>query len=141
MPITEAHAGRRYPPCDPYQVSAAKIAEFAAALGDDNPRYRGESPMAPPTFAAVLSAQAWDQLFSDPELELSLERIVHGDQRFTFIRPLHAGDVVIATVTIDKVRVRAGSELVTATVDMASRDGEPICTAQATFAHAREVPA
>ena len=141
MPITEAHAGRRYPPCDPYQVSAAKIAEFAAALGDDNPRYRGESPMAPPTFAAVLSAQAWDQLFSDPELELSLERIVHGDQRFTFIRPLHAGDVVIATVTIDRVRVRAGSELITATVDMASRDGEPICTAQATFAHAREVAA
>ena len=139
MPITEAHAGRRYPPCDPYQVSAAKIVEFAAALGDDNPRYRGESPMAPPTFAAVLSARAWDQLFSDPELELSLERIVHGDQRFTFMRPLHAGDVVIAIVTIDRVRVRAGSELITATVDMASRDGEPICTAQATFAHAREV--
>jgi acyl dehydratase len=141
MPITEAHAGRRYPPCDPYQVSAAKIAEFAAALGDDNPRYRGDSPMAPPTFAAVLTAQAWDQLFSDPELELSLARIVHGDQRFTFMRPLHAGDVVIATLTIDKVRVRAGSELITATVDMASRDGEPICTAQATFAHAREVAA
>ena len=92
--------------------------------------------MAPPTFAAVISARGWDQLFSDPELELSLERTVHGDQRFTFMRPLHAGDVVIATVTIDKVRVRSGSELISATVDIASRDGEPICTAQATFAHA-----
>jgi acyl dehydratase len=138
MPITEAHAGRRYPPCDPYEVSAAKITEFATALGDDNPRYRGESPMAPPTFAAVISARGWDRLFSDPELELSLERIVHGDQRFRFIRPLHAGDVVIATAMIDKVRVRSGPELISATVDIASRDGEPICTAQATFAHARE---
>jgi acyl dehydratase len=138
MAITEAHTGRRYPPCDPYQVSAAKIAEFAAALGDDNPRYRGESPIAPPTFAAVIAARAWEQLFGDPDLALFVARIVHGDQRFTFIRPLHAGDVVIATVTIDKVRVRGGSELITATVDMASRDGEPICTAQATFAHARE---
>ena len=64
---------------------------------------------------------------------------MHGDQRFTFLRPLHAGDVVIATVTIDKVRVRSGSELISATVDIASRDGEPICTAQATFAHARDV--
>jgi acyl dehydratase len=141
MAITEAHAGRRYPPCDPYQVSAAKITEFATALGDDNPRYSGESPMAPPTFAAVISAQAWDRLFSDPELELSLERIVHGDQRFTFMRPLRAGDVVVGTVTIDKVRVRSGSELISATVDIASRDGEPICTAQATFAHAREAAA
>ena len=56
MAITEAHAGRRYPPNDPYQVSAAKIAEFATALGDDNPRYRGDSPIAPPTFAVVIAA-------------------------------------------------------------------------------------
>ena len=108
MAITEAHAGRRYPACDPYQVSAAKIAEFATALGDDNPRYRDDSPIAPPTFAAVISAQAWNQLFSDPELELAVERIVHGDQRFTFHRPFRAGDVVIATVTIDKVRCAQG---------------------------------
>jgi hypothetical protein len=141
MAITEAHAGRRYPPCDPYQVSAAKITEFATALGDDNPRYRGDSPMAPPTFAAVISAPAWNQVFSDPELDLSLERIVHGDQRFTFMRPLHAGDVVIAIVRIDKVRVRSGSELISATVDITSREGEPVCSVQATFAHAREAAA
>jgi len=141
MAITEAHAGRRYPPCDPYQVSAAKITEFATALGDDNPRYRGESPMAPPTFAAVISAPAWNQVFSDPELEISLERIVHGDQRFTFMRPLHAGDVVIATVRIDKVRVRSGSELISATVDITGREGELVCSAQATFAHTREAAA
>jgi hypothetical protein len=138
MPITESHAGRRYPPSDPYQVSAAKIAEFATALGDDNSRYRGESPIAPPTFAAVIAAPAWNQLFSDPELELSLDRIVHGDQRFTFSRPFRAGDVVIATTTIDRVRIRAGSELISATVDMSGRDGDQICSAQATFSHARQ---
>jgi hypothetical protein len=141
MAITEAHAGRRYPPCEPYHVSAAKITEFAAALGDDNPRYRDESPIAPPTFAAVISAQAWDQLFGDPELELSLDRVVHTDQRYTFHRPLRTGDVVIATLVIDKVRIRAGSELVSATVDISDRDSELICTAQATFFHTPEVPA
>jgi acyl dehydratase len=139
MSITEAHGGRRYPPCDPYHVSAAKIAEFATALGDDNPRYRGESPIAPPTFAAVITARGWEKLFGDPELALSLARVMHGDQRFSFTRPMHAGDVVIATATIDKVRIRSGSELISASVDIASRDGELICTAHATFAHAREV--
>jgi acyl-coenzyme A thioesterase PaaI-like protein len=39
------------------------------------------------------------------------------------------------------VRVRSGSELISATVDITSRDGEPICMAQATFAHAREAAA
>jgi acyl dehydratase len=138
MAITEAHAGRRYPACDPYQLSAAKIAEFAAALGDDNPRYRGDSPIAPPTFATVISAHAWDQLFGDPELELARNRVVHADQRFSFVRPLRTGDKVIATLTIDKVRVRAGSELVSTTVDISSTDAEPICFSHATFLHTRE---
>jgi acyl dehydratase len=141
MAITEAHAGRSYPPCNPYHVSAAKITEFATALGDDNPRYRGDAPIAPPTFAAVISAHAFDQLFGDPELELSLDRVVHADQRYTFLQPLRAGDVVIATLVIDKVRIRQGSELVSATVNISDRDAEPVCTAQATFLHAREVPA
>ena len=139
MPITEAHAGRRYPPTDPYPVSAAKIAEFAAALDDDNPRYRGESAIAPPTFAALIASPAWRRIFDDPELELSVERIVHGDQRFTFMRPLHADDIVVATVSIDKVRIRGGAELISATVDITGHDAEPICTAQATFSHARQV--
>jgi len=141
MAITEAHAGRRYPACDPYQVSAAKIAEFAAALGDDNPRYRGESPIAPPTFATVISAPALAQLFGDPELELSLDRVVHADQRFSFIRPLRTGDVVIATLTIDKVRLRTGSEMVSATVNISSLHDEAICSSHATFLHARKTPA
>ena len=45
---------------------------------------------------------------------------MHADQRFSFVRPLRTGDMVIATLTIDKVRVRAGSELVSATVDISS---------------------
>ena len=141
MAITEGHAGRRYPPCDPYQVSAAKITEFATALGDDNPRYRGDSPIAPPTFAAVITARALDQLFGDPELELSFDRVVHADQRYTFLRPLRAGDVVIATLVIDKVRIRQGSELVSATVDISDRDAEPVCTAQATLLHSPKASA
>ena len=56
MAISEAHAGRRYPPTEPYEVSAAKIAEFAAALGDDNPRYCGPELIAPPT------RTPWDSL-------------------------------------------------------------------------------
>ena len=76
MAISEAHAGRRYPPTAPYAISAAKIAEFARALGDDNPAYAGDFPVAPPTFAAVISAPAWQQMFDDSELELALASIL-----------------------------------------------------------------
>ena len=138
MPITADHAGRRYPPTAPYEVSAAKIAEFARALGDDNPAYFGADPIAPPTFVAVISSAAWESMFDDPELGLALRRIVHGDQRFTYQRPLRPGDTVQATLTIDRVRNRGASDIISSSVEVETLDGELICTAAATFFHAHE---
>ena len=137
MPITEAHAGRSYPPTAPYPVSAAKIAEFAAALGDDNPRYQGADAIAPPTFTALVSAAAWESMFADAELDLALRRIVHGDQRFRYHRPVRAGDQITAALTIEKVRVRAGSEILTCSVRVQTVAGEEICTTSSTFFHSR----
>lgn len=138
MPITADHAGRRYPPTAPYEVSAAKIAEFARALGDDNPAYFGPDPIAPPTFVAVISSAAWESMFDDPELGLALRRIVHGDQRFTYQRPLRSGDTVQAALTIDRVRNRGASDIISSSVAVETPDGELICTAAATFFHAHE---
>ncbi len=139
MPISEAHVGRTYPPTPPYEVSAAKIVEFAAAIGDPNPAYAGESPIAPPTFVAVVAARAWDRLFDDPDLGLALHRVVHGDQAFTYTRPLRAGDVITATLRIDRVRVRGPVEFVGVTVDVATAAGEPVCATTSTLVHTREV--
>jgi acyl dehydratase len=136
MPISEAHVGRSYPATAAYEVSRAKIAEFARALGDPaNPAYTGPSPVAPPTFAVVLAAAAWDAMFDDPELELSLSRTVHADQRFTWYRPLRAGDLVQAVLTIEKVRARGTTVIITVSVLLATVDGEALCTADSTLMH------
>jgi acyl dehydratase len=138
MPISEVHAGRSYPATAPYQVSAAKIAEFASALGDASPAYAGPDAIAPPTFVAVVSAAAWESMFADDDLDLALRRIVHGDQRFAYTRPVRAGDVITATLTIDKVRARAGSEIISCSVLVQTVDGDEICTASSTFFHSRQ---
>jgi acyl dehydratase len=136
--ISESHAGRSYPPTEPYEVTAVKIAEFAAALGDDNPAYRGADPVAPPTFAAVIAGRAWEALWADQELGLELRRIVHGDQRITHNRPLRAGDRVTATLTIDKVRTRGTVDMINSSVRLETSAGEEVCTASSTFLHNRE---
>jgi acyl dehydratase len=138
MAISEQHAGRSYPPTAPYEVSAAKIAEFAAAIGDDNPAYRGAHPVAPPTFVAVISSAAWEAMFDDPELGLALRRIVHGDQRFNYERPLRPGDRVTAALTIDKVRVRGAADIISSSVRVTDEGGELVCLASSTFFHSRE---
>lgn len=137
MPITPEHAGRTYPPAPPYRVSRAKIAEFAQALGEDNPAHFGDDPIAPPTFAAVIAAQAWDALFSDHELGLALNRTMHGDQSFEIIRPLREGDDVVATLTIERVRNRGALEIINVLVDLAV-EGETVCSSRSTLMHTRE---
>ena len=138
MAIAEQHAGRTYPPTPPYEVSTAKIAEFATAIGDDNPAYRGDAAIAPPTFVAVISSAAWDSMFDDPELGLALRRTVHGDQRFRFKRPLRPGDRVSAALTIDKVRVRGAADFISSSVRVTDQDGDLVCVASATFVHSHE---
>lgn len=133
--ISESHIGRTYPPTAPYVVSAAKVAEFAAALGDgDNPAYAGTDAIAPPTFAVVLSSAAWGAMFDDAELELSLSRTVHTDQRFTWTRPLRVGDEVTATLSIEKLRARGTSAFITLTVALDAA-GERVCDATSTLLH------
>lgn len=136
MPISDEHVGRSYPATAPYQVSRAKITEFATALDDGaNPAYAGPAAVAPPTFAVVLASAAWDAMFDDPELGLSLSRTVHVDQRFTWARQLRAGDEVSATLTIEKVRARGATAIITIAVALATTAGEALCTATSTLLH------
>ena len=141
MAIAQEHVGRTYPPTEPYEVTAVKVAEFASALGDADPCYAGATAVAPPTFAAVLAATAWQAMFDDPELGLALRRVVHGDQRFDLHRVLRVGDLVTATLTIDKVRVRESADVIGASVAIRTLDDEPVATAVATFFHSREANA
>ena len=137
MPITSEHAGRSYPAAPAYRVSSAKIAEFAAALGDGNPAYAGPDAIAPPTFAALIAAQAWGALFEDSELGLALHRTMHTDQTFTFTRPLRGGDEVTAVLSIERVRNRGALDMVTVVVDLLV-DETSVCAARSTLMHTRE---
>lgn len=137
MPITPEHSGRSYPPVQPYRVSRAKIHEFAAALGEQSPWCLGDDPVAPPTFAALIAASAWEVLFDDPELGVALNRTIHADQSFTYQRPLREGDDVVAQLTIEKVRNRGNLDIITISVEL-SIEGEPVCTARSTLIHTRE---
>ena len=47
MPIDPSHAGRTYPPTEPYEVGVEKIREFADAIGDPNPAYRDREAAKP----------------------------------------------------------------------------------------------
>ncbi|CCG05154.1 FAS1-like dehydratase domain-containing protein [Blastococcus saxobsidens] len=138
MTLDRELVGRSYPPSAVYEVGRAKIAEFAAAVGADDPVHRDPAAahaaghpdvVAPPTFAIVVSLEAAFVVLGDPEVGLDYSRVVHGEQKFTHHRPIRAGDRLVATTTIDAARSVAGNDLLTARVELATEDGEAVCTA------------
>ena len=137
MALDRALVGRSYPPSAVYEVGRAKIAEFAAAVAADDPvhtdtvaaRAAGHPDViAPPTFAIVVSLGAAMAVLDDPDVGLDYSRVVHGEQKFTHHRPVRAGDRLVATTTIDAARTVAGNDLLTARVDLATEEGEAVCT-------------
>jgi acyl dehydratase len=142
VPLDQSFVGRKYPPTPPYEVGREKIREFADAIGDSNPAYRDvevaralgyPDVIAPPTFPVVLSMRAGAQVVGDPELGLDYGRVVHGEQRFVYVRPVRAGDRLIVTVSVESIRSAAGNDLLTTRGDVATVDGEPVLTAYSTL--------
>lgn len=142
MPLDASLTGKTYPPTEPYEVGREKVREFAAAIGDPDAAYRDEQVarqlghpdvVAPPTFAVVVAFRALDVIVADPDLGLDYSRVLHGDQRFTYTRPVRAGDRLSATATIDTIRAAAGNDLLTVRSEIATVDGEHVCTATTIF--------
>jgi acyl dehydratase len=138
MALDQELVGRSYPPSAVYEVGRVKIAEFAAAIGEDDPVHRDADAaraagypdvIAPPTFAIVLTLEAANVVLGDPQVSLDYSRVVHGEQRFTHTRPIRAGDRLVATTTIEAVRSVAGNDMLTTRVDLATEDGEAVCSA------------
>ena len=142
MALDQSFVGRKYPPTPPYEVGREKIREFADAIGDQSPVYRDPEAaralgypdvIAPPTFPIVLSMRAGTQVVFDPELGLDYSRVVHGEQRFVYTRPVRAGDRLTVTVSVESIRSAAGNDLLTTRGEVATVDGEPVLTAYSTL--------
>src|SRR5262245_15509755 len=99
MPLDPSFVGRSYPPTEPYLVGREKIREFARAIGATDAEYHDPAAaralgyadvVAPPTFPVIITMASGRQITDDPELGMDYRRVVHGDQRFAYTRPVVA---------------------------------------------------
>ncbi len=129
--------GKVYPPSPVYEVGREKIAEFAAAIGSDDPAHRDPAAaqalghpdvVAPPTFAVIVAQRCEAQYVADPASGIDFTRVVHGDEKFRHHRPIVAGDRLVATLHVDMVRVAGGHGMVSTRVEIADEAGQPVST-------------
>jgi acyl dehydratase len=140
--LNKEFVGRVFGPGEPYEVSRVKIAEFADAIGEPSELCRDKAAalragypdvIAPPTFAIVVAMASTAAMHSEPDLGLDYSMVVHGEESFSHSRPLHAGDVVVATTTVESIRAIGTMSMLVTSTDISTTDGEHVCTAKSTL--------
>lgn len=139
MALDPAYVGHLFPATPPYLVGREKIREFATAIGAMDPIYHDPDAakafghpdvIAPPTFPIVITAAVIEQLIAHPGLGLDFSRVVHGDQRYTYHRPVRAGDCLICAGRIAEITERGGHQFLTVRTEIKTDLDELVATAQ-----------
>jgi len=134
--------GRVFPPAASYLVGREKVREFSRAVFATHPinhdpvaaRAAGHADVvAPPTFAVVVQEATLAQLLAEPDAGIDFTRVVHGDQRFSYTRPIVAGDELTATLTVTSIKSLGGHAMVTAVSTIVDAAGDHVVTATSTL--------
>lgn len=144
MPVHPDLAGRVFATTAPRDVSRSQVSAFAQAIGESDPvhhdvaaaRAQGHPDViGPPTFAIVVAFDALNLMLADPDVGIDLRHVIHAEQRFESVRPIHAGDELTATLSVEAVRTMGGSDIISTRTELRTVAGEQVCTAFAKLAH------
>ncbi|MGN7977814.1 FAS1-like dehydratase domain-containing protein [Microbacterium sp. 22195] len=138
MPVNNDLVGREFPPTAPYLVGREKVREFARAVFADAPQHTDVAAaqvagyadvVAPPTFAMVIQDLTLQQLLAEPDSGIVLARTIHAEQRFTYSRPIVAGDELTAQLSVTGIRALGGNAMITSDATITDAAGEHVVTA------------
>jgi acyl dehydratase len=130
--------GREFPPTPPYLVGREKVREFARAVFADAPLHTDVDAaralgyadvVAPPTFAMVIQDLTLQQLLSEPDSGIVLARTIHAEQRFSYSKPIVAGDELTGRLKVTGIRMMAGNAMITSEAEITDSDGDHVVTA------------
>src|SRR5579863_2249531 len=135
--------GHSFPPFT-IEVERGKIRELALAIGDTNPIYQSKEaaqaagyddtplyPTTPTTFTFWGNRQGGNQLAS---LGINVMRILHGEEEYEYLAPIHPGDVLTGVVTVVDGKTRQGQagsmDIITTEVQYANQQGIAVLKAR-----------
>lgn len=109
--IDRAHIGRKLPPAT-LEIEKGRLRFFAKAIGETSLVYTDETAAkaagypslpAPPTFIFAAELDAGTLLPALRDMGVDLRRILHGEQQFTYLSPVCAGDTITVASQITDI--------------------------------------
>ncbi|MBI1858372.1 MAG: MaoC family dehydratase N-terminal domain-containing protein [Candidatus Melainabacteria bacterium] len=120
MPIDTKFIGREYPPVT-YVIGREKIKEYARTIGDLNPLYLDPEAakkskygciIAPPMFVVVFTRDVMFNMFTDKDLKINMERLVHGEQDFHFHKIVKENDTISTKGKIKNIFAKGNNDFI-----------------------------
>jgi acyl dehydratase len=102
------------------EVEASQLRFFARATGETNPIYFDETCAwaagypampAPPTYLFCLASLAPDRESVTARLGIDIGKVLHGEQSFTYGRPIYAGDTITLKTRVADIYDKRGGAL------------------------------
>ncbi|HVN64288.1 MAG TPA: MaoC/PaaZ C-terminal domain-containing protein [Candidatus Binataceae bacterium] len=129
MPLNKEAVGKEYPAAT-MSVAAEATQKYARAYNDDNSAFfdagRAGGIIAPPMFGVVAIWGSLMGMVSDPNLQVNLLRLVHGEQDMEFLNPIRPGDTITAAAKVQAVETKATGETLTLEVNAKNQSGTPV---------------
>lgn len=134
--IDKSHIGLELAPFS-VEVEAGRLRFFAKATGQKDPIYLDEAAArsagyaalpAPPTFLFSLDLEQAEPFKIFDSLGVDLGRVLHGEQSFTYHKPICAGDVITLRSRIDDIFDKKGGalEFIVQTTTASNQHGEEV---------------
>lgn len=99
MVINQKFLEKEYAPIT-YQIGYEKLKEFLIATKADREKF---SEIVPPTFPVVYQHVLLAEVLFDPDLNLNLKKLVHGEQEFKYYKAVRVGDTITSKGKIAKI--------------------------------------
>ncbi len=138
----EGIIGSHYRAPDYFEVGREKIREFAAAVKDEHPTHDNDTAaadagypdlVAPLTFLAVAGRRVQLEIFNKFDIPINIARVFHRDQKFTFHRPILAGDKLYFDTYLDSVLESHGTVITEIRSEITDAEGKPVATGVVTM--------
>jgi len=118
-----------------WEVTAAATMAYARAYGDDNPAFldasRADGLLAPPMFGVVYQLPALMAPLFDPDLNVNMGKLVHGEERMRYLKPVRPGDTITTQGKVAGIEEKSSGEVLTITLESRDQDGTPVCESTA----------
>lgn len=142
MSIAEDIIGTHFRYPDYFEVDREKVREFARAVKDDHPAHHSEEAaaefghaalVASLTFVAVAGRRVQAEIFTQFDVPINMERVLHRDQKLVFHRPIVVGDKLWFDTYLDSVIESHGAVITEVRGELTDDEGKPVLTSIVTL--------